>query len=275
MQSIVLIRGSVFWHFCLLFVLYLCTGCGTLQNDRRWGQDAVYPFQWQRIPQAAKRALLDPVTWLSAGGAAVFAIDDFDQKTSNWAANHTPVFGSQANAGDASNTLRDVLQGEVLVTALLTPGGDDVWPWTYSKARGIGLEWAALFATDEATSLIKQETNRERPDGTNHRSFPSSGASSAFARARLANRNLDAIDTAPWVRTSLKSGNMLMASATAWARVEAHRHYPSDVLAGACLGNFVTTFIHDAFMNLPDDSGFSFYLEPSPRGICGCLSWDF
>jgi hypothetical protein len=36
--------------------------------------------------------------------------------------------------------------------------------------------------------------------------------------------------------------------ATAWARIEAGAHYPTDVLAGAALGNFVSLFVHDAFL---------------------------
>jgi len=44
------------------------SGCGTMPNGRGWGQDAIYPFDWKRIPQAAKRAALDPVTWGPGGG---------------------------------------------------------------------------------------------------------------------------------------------------------------------------------------------------------------
>ena len=42
------------------------------------------------------------------------------------------------------------------------------------------------------------------------------------------------------------------------ARVEAQRHYPSDVLAGTALGHFLTAFIHDAFLNLPENADVDF-----------------
>jgi len=269
-------RAGVAVSRCIpLFGLLLAGGCGTLSGGHGWGQDAIYPVQWERIPKAAQRALLDPVTWVSAGGAAVFAIDDFDEKVSHWAADHTPVFGSQRGARDASDVLVTVLQAEALGTGLLTPSGDDPLGWTFSKAKGIGVECLALYATSGATDLIKDATDRLRPDGSDHKSLPSGHASAAFSGARLANRNLDSLDLAPWVRTSLKTGNLMAASATAWARVEGHKHYPSDVLIGACLGNFITTFIHDAFLNLPEDSRFDFYLEPSPRGLFGSVSWRF
>jgi hypothetical protein len=41
-----------------------------------------------------------------------------------------------------------------------------------------------------------------------------------------------------------------LAAATAWARVEAEKHYPTDVLAGAALGHFLTAVIHDSMMGL-------------------------
>ena len=39
-------------------------GCGTMPSGRAWGENAIYPFEWKRIPQAAKNAALDPITWV-------------------------------------------------------------------------------------------------------------------------------------------------------------------------------------------------------------------
>jgi hypothetical protein len=251
------------------------TGCGTLSNGRGWGQDALYPVSWERVGKAARNAVLDPVTWVAAGGAAVMAIDDWDHRVSDWAAERTPIFGSQSTADDMSTVLRDVLRGEVYVTLTLTPSGEDPWEWSLAKARGFGVEYLAMRATAWPTTALKDAIGRERPDGSSDSSFPSGHASAAYSSMRLANRNIDSLDIPPWARTSLKAGNHVMAGAAAWARVEARRHYPSDVLAGAALGNLVTTFIHDAFINLPEDSSFSFYVEPSPRGVMAGVSWDF
>jgi membrane-associated phospholipid phosphatase len=256
-------------------LLLLQTGCGTLPGGRRWGEDAVYPVTWERVGKAARNAVLDPVTWVTAGGAAIFAIDDFDQRVSHWASERTPLFGSQRTADDLSTVFRDTLRAEVYLTLALTPSGDDPLEWGLAKARGGAVEYLAMRATAWPTSWLKDEVGRERPDGSSDSSFPSGHASAAFSSLRLANRNLDAMDIPAWARTSLKAGNHILAGGSAWARVEAKRHYPSDVLVGAALGNLVTTFIHDAFMNLPEDSTFSFYLEPSPRGVMAGMSWDF
>jgi membrane-associated phospholipid phosphatase len=259
----------------LILVLMLTTGCGTLENGRGWGQDAIYPVSWKRVGNAAKNAVLDPVTWVSAGGAAIFAIDDFDERTSAWATKHTPIFGSVSGAASTSDDINTVLEAEVWATALLTASGSDFPQWGLAKLRGGLVEYGALEAVSELTSLGKSLTDRERPDESDRRSFPSQAASKAFATIRLSNRNLDSIEMPPWLRTTIKSGNYVAASGAAWARVEGERHYPSDVLAGACLGNLVTTFIHDAFMNLPDDSTFSFYIEPSPSGVYAAISFEF
>jgi membrane-associated phospholipid phosphatase len=255
--------------------MLLTTGCGTLQNGRGWGQDAIYPISLKRVGQAAKNAVLDPVTWISAGGAAIFAIDDFDEKTSDWATEHTPIFGSVERAATISDDINDVLEAEVLATALLTSSGSKIPQWGLSKVRGGLVEYGALEAVSALTSFGKSATDRLRPDETDRRSFPSAAASKAFATVRLSNRNVDSIEMPPWLRTSIKTGNLIAASGSAWARVEGNRHYPSDVLAGACLGNFVTTFIHDAFMNLPEDESFSFYIEPAPRHVFVSISFEF
>ena len=57
------------WSGCvstlmLVGCLGLTSGCGSLRDGGSWGRDALYPVQWKRIPQAAKKALLDPGTWL-------------------------------------------------------------------------------------------------------------------------------------------------------------------------------------------------------------------
>ncbi|MCI0348118.1 MAG: phosphatase PAP2 family protein, partial [Acidobacteriales bacterium] len=262
----------------LALVLSIClsAGCGTLRNGRGWGQDAVWPVQWERIPKAAVRAALDPVTWIPAVGALVFTIDDFDEKTAHWASTQQPVFRSTSTARHMSDHLREALTYETLATALLTPSGDDVVDWSLAKAKGLGVEYyGGLKLTGFTTGLLKHGVGRERPDGSDTESFPSGHASIAFAGARLSNRNLDSIELKPWLRNSLKASNLAMATATGWARVEAGRHFPADVLAGAALGNFLTTFIHDAFLNLPEDSDVAFRIEPSTRGVLAAASWSF
>ncbi len=242
------------------------TGCGTLKNGRGWGQDAIYPVDLKRIPRAAYNALFDLQTLIPAAGAAVFCINDFDKKASKWASTHNPIFGSKDSAKKASDYLLIPLYAETLVTALFTPSGEDSKNWAYWKTKGIGVEAVALATTYGVATLLKEGTNRERPDGSNDKSFPSSHSSNAFANATLSNRNLNAISLPKEVRLPLQVGNILLATSVAWARVEAQKHYPSDVLAGAALGHFLTAFIHDAFLGLPEDMRFGIVVIPLKKG---------
>lgn len=74
----------------------------------------------------------------------------------------------------------------------------------------------ALGATIEIIEGLKSATNRTRPNVVNDRSLPSGHAST---------------------------------TATAWARIEAGKHHPPDVLRGAALGNFVAIFTTRTFLH--------------------------
>jgi hypothetical protein len=62
-----------------------------------------------------------------------------------------------------------------------------------------------------------------------------------------------------------------MGTGVAWARVEAGAHFPSDVLAGAALGNFLSAVVHDSFMNLPREKGYGFSVFPLKGGVMAKL----
>src|SRR5947208_1387868 len=66
-----------------------------------------------------------------------------------------------------------------------------------------------------------------RPDGSNDQSFPSGHASAAFQAASFVQRRYDDLPAWP---------GYVLATYTGWTRVEAKKHYASDVLAGAALG---------------------------------------
>jgi membrane-associated phospholipid phosphatase len=171
--------------------------------------------------------------------------------------------------------MKEILEAEVIVTALATPGGDEPGLWVYSKLKGAGVEMLAVGVTSSLTSDLKDATGRERPDKSSKRSFPSGHTTSAFSYMTLANRNIDSIDMPSSLKSPLKVCNFLMASSVAWARIEANRHYPSDVLAGAALGHFLTAFIHDAFMNLPEDDSVDLVVFPAKDGAGVALSFRF
>ena len=257
--------------FALAFVLSAVTGCGTLSNGRGWGQDAIYPVELKRIPRAALNALIDPMTFVPAAGALAFGLSKWDKKASHWATTHTPIFGSTSNAANDAIFLEIPLYTEVFITALATPSGDDSKDWIYSKAKGVAVEGAAELVTVGVTTLLKDTTGRTRPNGSGSKSFPSGEASAAFSSVALSNRNLDSIQIPQEVKIPLKVVNILLGSGVAWARVEAQAHFPSDVLAGAAIGNFFSATVHDSFLNLPQDKGYGFGIFPLKGGAMAGL----
>jgi len=265
------LRGFVF----SLMTLLLFAGCGALKNGRSWGQDAVFPGDLKNISRAAHNALFDLQTLIPAAGALIFVLDDFDGEVSDWATDHNPIFGSDENAQDASDVLRNVLLAESFVTALSTPSGNDPKKWAYAKSKGLGVELAALGTTLGTTALLKATTGRERPDESDNNSFPSGHSSASFSAATLANRNLDSIRLPKKVKRPLQVGNLILATSVAWARVEGGKHFPSDVLAGAALGHFITAFIHDAFLGLTAEDRFGFVIISLDGGAAAQLSFHF
>jgi membrane-associated phospholipid phosphatase len=95
-------------------------------------------------------------------------------------------------------------------------GSEERWNMCEAMALDVG-----------ATSMVKSAVGRNRPGGGGGTSFPSGHASAAFGAATLIDRNSG---------HALGIPAYVIASATAVSRVEARRHYPSDVFAGAALG---------------------------------------
>ena len=200
-----------------------------------------------RWRDAFRSAVRDPVTWAPAAGAAVLGIGGWDETISDWAVRETPVFGSTENALQWSDDLRTASHLGMLATLFLVDEPDS--PWKEGTKRFIVQHISAVTATSLTTGL-KQATDRERPDRSDRESFPSGHSSRAFSYAASARRNLRDSRLSPKIRIGLETGITAVAAGTAWARIEAGKHYPTDVLAGAALGNFVSILINDTFLEM-------------------------
>jgi len=244
------------------------SGCASAKRGIEPGDYWPSGAKWK---QAASRALRDRGTWIPLAGAAVVSIDDWDREIFDWAVENAPIFGSSENAREASDTLWIATQISMAGTALAVPNGDGPWQ---RKPERLVIEELAVLLTAGATSAIKSLVDRERPDGSNTRSFPSGHASQSFTMARMACLNVAELPglSRGW-RITLETSFMTLAGATAWSRVEGGKHYPSDVLVGAALGNFVAVFVHDAF--LPSDSKLRLDATLSRREISFTVSIGF
>ena len=236
-----------------LLLSLVLAGCGTLPSGRGWGEDATWQPGWERVRASAVNAARDPWVWAPLAGAAVLQIDDLDERTADWAREHTPVFGSQSSAEEWSDDLRTASAVAHYITIVATPSGDDFGEWLANKAKGTLVDVAAVSSTVAITRTLKQTVGRTRPNGADDESFPSGHTSSSAVHTRLASRNLQSIDMPVGVRRTLDIGLYAMTIGTSWSRIEAGWHFPADTLFGMALGNFMASFVNDAFLGL--DSG--------------------
>ena len=246
------------------------SGCGTLPSGDRWGEEATIRPGWQVVKDSAAHAARDPWVWGPLLGAAAFQIDNWDRRVSDWARENTPVFGSTNHAEDWSDDLRKASVLAHYATIAATPSGNDAGEWILSKAKGALVDAAAVAATGAVTQVLKSTADRERPNGLDAESFPSGHTSSSAVHTRLASRNLQAIPISTSTRRGLDAGLYGLTIGTSWARIEAGWHFPSDTLFSMALGNFIGSFVNDAFMGL-DSADLS--VGPTPRGDGYVVSW--
>ena len=128
------------------------------------------------------------------------------------------LLGQRAAATESIERAGDLVQIALPLTAwgVSHYGGDDEGFYQFTKS---------FAATMVATQVLKHGIDETRPDGGSL-SFPSGHTSASFSGASFLHR-----------RYGLKYGVPAYIAATfvGWSRVEADRHYPHDVLAGAAL----------------------------------------
>jgi membrane-associated phospholipid phosphatase len=197
--------------------------------------------------------------WIAAAGAgAALAVSPFDEEIA------TSDLNSELS-GDA--TLDATFEaGEILGGAAVQIGGAVA---TYGLGRIFGNESVASLGRDLVRAQVVTQTltfgvklaaSRERPDGSNDKSFPSGHASGAFATATVLSR-----------RYGWKVGAPAYAFAgyVAASRLNESKHYLSDVVFGAAVGILVGRTV------TLDVAGARFAVAPilGPRATGVQLTW--
>jgi membrane-associated phospholipid phosphatase len=96
------------------------------------------------------------------------------------------------------------------------------------KVAHLGMDLLrAQLLTEGMVHTLKLATQRERPDGSNHQSFPSGHAAITFAGATVLERHLG------WKHSAVAYA---LATYVAASRLHDDRHYLSDVAFGAAVG---------------------------------------
>ncbi|NQD36830.1 phosphatase PAP2 family protein [Permianibacter sp. IMCC34836] len=238
-------------------VMLLTSGCA---SHSQWPSAG----QWR---DSALSTAKSPATWVPLLAAGAIHVAGADQRLSDYAHENHPVFGSDQGANDVADGGIQALSVLAVGSALLapTPADND---WT-DQAERVAVLIAAHSAADGTTGWLKGVFDRQRPNGHQH-SFPSGHATEAFAYATEAARNIDDYGWSPSQQLWWDIGVYSLASSVAWARVEAQGHYPTDVLAGAAVGHFISGWLYDAYLktSFPDAQ---LVIEPSRDGFW--LEW--
>jgi|GEM_PF-727592 len=204
-------------------------------------------ISWHSIKKAAHESSTSKHTWIPLIDAAVFSIDDWDEKAVGWVSDSNPLFGNIKGGQRTSDQLSDLSKLNLLLALTMASAqADESLSEGFSR---LTLTALAIDANARITNSIKSSRNRLRPDGSDNLSFPSghsSGASSKSAIARYHIRQIDNLTTQQ--REFWQISNTTIAMLTGWARIEGEKHYPSDVFAGYALGNFVGSFFSQAFI---------------------------
>jgi membrane-associated phospholipid phosphatase len=258
----------------IVFSVSVSCGCGTLPHGKGWGANATMSPGWDKVGKAAYNSMVSPFTWLPVAGAAILQIDNWDHKISNWATDKTPVFGSQQNADNWSNYLLYTSGALYGTTALLTPSGEQAGDWLTDKMKGFIVGGTAFGLSEGLVGILQPALNRERPNRS-RQSFPSGHATAAASLSSLAAKNIATMQLARSAEIASDSGLVLITAGTAWARVEAKRHYPADILAGMAIGHFISAFVNDAFLGLDNSRGIVPDAEISSKGFLLSVKGNF
>jgi len=148
------------------------------------------------------------------------------------------------------------------------PGGADRTRYAHGYAMAVSL-------TQFSTSLVKGIVGRRRPNyedakarglSAKSESFYSGHASTAFCLATYAALYSWHRTDRPLFRAGVPIVLYGVATYTAWSRVAEHRHYPSDVIAGAAAGSIIAAAVFRWYDGMTARAE-KVSLAPAPGGL--------
>lgn len=192
---------------------------------------------WQLVPLTAAPAQQQPdnIRWWEAAIAvgAIGAVSLGDRGVDDWiqdrrSSRSDAIARAFRNGGQPAVVFG--VPGAILVAGVIS-GRKDL-------QRSGGRVLASVVTAGLVTGALKEVTGRFRPDDasdqyvfrpfSSHDAFPSGHATMAFALATSLSKEIHR----PWATALLYAG----ATGTAWSRLNDHRHWTSDVVAGAVVG---------------------------------------
>ncbi len=141
----------------------------------------------------------------------------------------------------AIETSGDILQ-------MVIPAAAFASTYLYKDSRKPGWQFAKVYATQLVVSqALKHIINKPRPENNGNYSFPSGHTSSAFSGAAFIGKKYG------W-KAGLPA--YILASYVGWSRIDARKHDPWDVLAGASIGIGSAYIFTKSYQKTSVDLGF-------------------
>ena len=190
-------------------------------------------------------------TVLIAGGLSAIAAHQFDSDVQDWFLKNQPLPEGINLFGDNYGNLYSGIL--VLTTSALTSKNNQT-------LRQFEYAFATLGANGATTVLLKELVRRERPNGDNHRSFPSGHTSHSFVSATVLK------ELYGWKVGAPAYG---LAVIVAMNRIQDNKHYFSDVVFGAGLGTAIGLGYSQVYLKENKKLNVSFNLVKSEIQISG------
>jgi membrane-associated phospholipid phosphatase len=226
----------------ILFRIAICSQTTITDLSQSSLRNSLY-----QMPHSTKDVFLNPITLGTIALAAGVYFTNSDSRITGWALRNHPIYGSVENARTASNALQNSSLIIFGLTSLIknlylssTPTSEHFYELT--------ADVSAIFLTAVSTEIVKKTSNRQRPDNSDLRSFPSGHTSFTSTNITLACDDISEMKLSKGVTALIKSSLVLVVAGTAWGRVEGNKHYTSDVLTGAAVG-YVFGQLADNFLN--------------------------
>jgi hypothetical protein len=171
-------------------------------------------------------------------------------------------FGNNKNISPGSMD-KEIIPRTIYLSRLAITAGLNIFTnlkISQESYRNTFLFEKSLLYTYTLTEITKNLIHRQRPDGSDNRSFFSGHASTTFAAATFLYLELndfyndwDVTADNSFLRNTFKATTFSVlygwSGYVGYSRIHDKKHYLSDVLVGAAVGTLVSVFVYDSYVN--------------------------
>lgn len=244
---------------CFISVLVL----GAALNIQIAAQENNFSDRFENTSENITGALQSVVNWYDVPIAAAYLYRNYINKQlvispSSFERNYSQTVGMNGRESfgsiDKNIFPRTVFYSRFFITASLNIFTDA--EITQEDYKRIFLFEKSIIYTYTITEIVKNLTQRERPDGSDNKSFFSGHASTTFAASTFLflelndlYNNWSVTRNNPFLKTTFNAVSFSAlygwAGYVGYSRIRDKKHYVSDVVTGAAVGTLVSMFVYN------------------------------